>query len=557
MSRRSAKSPVKFSQWTRLTPDIINRFLLPDTDEQRLTLDDLQNMGVIEYISADEQENMYLAQNLGELRANRHNVCARYTHCDIEQAIHGMVILSAPLADHSYGIRTTYFGNQRKQSAAWYDLAWPYRCDKKTMVQYYCEHPIVSTFADHHTYPNGQNCVVAFMIHGGFNQEDSVYINADAIQRGLCNGLFFDYETAICEAGEVFTMPDQSVVVDRHSNAVTDYLENGVARVGSIVKRDYVLINKVAVSPDASGESRRSGRDGTRVVDRSIIYARRTPARILSVVRGEDDHKMQFIRVRYCQVKDAITGDKMSSRQGNKGIIARIIPACDMPITESGLIPDIIVNPQSIPTRRALNQLIEMVCGNDAALEGFYMDATNSMRVDTMKIIERLKANGMPNIGYERMYNGITGDWLTPAFVGICTYQRLEKFVDNECRAIRYGPIDPLTHQPARGGVEKGALRMGEMELWTLLGHGAMRSLAEKIITDSDGTTTYICSRCGSVAIYNPIEGLYNCKKCEQFARIVSIPTTWSANIVRDEIRTLGVHMQYELEPHKFYVDDT
>jgi DNA-directed RNA polymerase beta subunit len=539
---REVRDDVEFAQWTRLTPEIVAKFASGE-----MTMVDMQERGVIEYIAADECENMYLAQSIAHLHAERHNITSRYTHCDIEQAIHGIVVLSSPLVDHTYGIRTTYFGNQRKQSAAWYDLAYPYRCDKKMTLQLYCEHPIVTTLADKCTCPNGQNCVIALMIHGGFNQEDSVYINASAIQRGLFNGAFFDYEVTHCEQGEMFATPDKLTVVDRYSSAVTDFLVDGNARVGSIVKHDYVLISKVAAAPDTDKHG------AARFIDRSIIYSGRTPARVTSVVVGTDDRGAKFTRVCHRQVKDGIRGDKVSSRTGNKGIIARILNACDMPVTESGIIPDIVVNPQSIPTRRALNQLIEMVCGINAAQLGHFVDATSSMPVDVEEVIAQLKAHGVANPGYERMYNGATGDWLSPTFIGIATYQRLEKFVDNECRAIRHGPVDAITRQPVRGGVDRGALRIGEMEAWTLLGHGAARSFAEIFSASSDGTTVHICERCQMPAIYNPASELYSCRACGQFARIAAVASSWSSTVLMSEIRTLGIRAQFELEPRKFY----
>jgi len=539
----ASRELIEFKQWTRLSQNIITQF-----SDGVITTDDLLKRGIVEYLSSEECENMLIAQHIGFVRAARHDVCLRYTHCDIEQSIHGIVILSSPLTNHTYGIRTTYFGNQRKQSAGWPDLAYGFRhSDRKIIFQPYCEHPIVETLADRFTNPNGQNVIVGLMIHSGYNQEDSIFLNTAAVQRGLFNGLFFDYALSYLNAGEYFQMPERDMIIDRRSDLIFDNLEGGVARVGSIVRRNYVLISKYA-DAQVDGSQRR-------FTDRSEVYMGRSPARIVSVTRARDHSGRDFIRVFYCQIKHAIAGDKGSSRTGNKGIIARLFRASDFPYTESGLIPDIIVNPQSIPTRRALNQLIETVCGRTAARIGCFINATTSTPIDLDKLLEIMREHGDRNMGYDRMYNGRTGDWLAPMFVGIATYQRLQKFVDAECRALYSGKLSKIEHQPIRAGVDKGSLRLGEMENWTIAGHGAMRSFAEKILSSSDGTTVYICARCGQRAIYNSDRNIYRCDICGERARITMVPTAWSSIVAMDEIRTLGVRTQIELEPHKFYAE--
>ena len=554
----------EFKQWTRMSAEVIGRFL-----RNEIGMQELQDEGIIEFIAVDESENTLIAPSIEDLREKRHDLCTRFTHCDIEQSIYGIVTLASPLTNHSYGVRTTYYCNQRKQSCAWYSLAYPFRCDKKTMMQYYCEKPLVSCFADDFCNPNGHNCLVAIMVHTGYNQEDSIFLNAGSVQRGMFNGSFFDYETSVCEHGEMFSMPENRTVIDRHSDAVTDFLDHGVARVGTVVKRDYVLISKVAsVAPEpgtSTASTRSSGRsEGTsrassaQFIDKSVIYTSRTPAYVTGVTRGEDERKMPFIRVKYRQVKNIIRGDKCSSRTGNKGIASRIVPVCDMPFTEDGLIPDIVINPASIPTRRALNQILESVLGQYGATFGCHVDATSLMPIDIDAVIAALSEHGFTHVGYKRMYNGMTGDWLDlPICIGPTTYQRLEKFVDNECRAVRHGPVDMVTRQPIRAGVEKGgALRIGEMEAWSMVGHGSMRSLAEKFITDSDGTTIHVCRRCGNVAVFNQRVNLYSCQICGQFAQIVAVPSSWSSNLLREEVRTLGIKMQFEVEPHMYMKRD-
>jgi len=156
------KETSKFHQSTMMSSDIINKLRRKEID-----INDLLETGVIEYISAEEQENILICPDLEQLKFNKHNEEMQYTNCDIPQAMMGITGLTSPYANHNQIPRLSYQAAQSRQTCGYYALNWPYRIDKDTFLQYNCEMPLIKTIVNRYLFPNGQNCMVAIAINGG------------------------------------------------------------------------------------------------------------------------------------------------------------------------------------------------------------------------------------------------------------------------------------------------------------------------------------------------------------------------------------------------------
>lgn len=228
----------------------------------------------------------------------------------------------------------------------------------------------------------------------------------------------------------------------------------------------------------------------------------------------------------------------------------------DMPSTVTGIRPDILFNPHGMPSRMTVAQLIECLISKICAIEGTHFDGTMFKSNDIDSYANLLEQYGFNKYGYERMINGITGEYIdTLMFFGPTYYQRLQKFVSDAEYSVRHALTDALTAQPLDGQASNGGLRLGEMERDVLSVQGGMRLLSEKFFNHSDGYTQYMC-RCGREAIVNHKNKIYKCKACKDNADIYAVPSSWTSKLVRHEIRSLGIEPAAYPRPFTFEVQD-
>jgi DNA-directed RNA polymerase beta subunit len=231
-----------------------------------------------------------------------------------------------------------------------------------------------------------------------------------------------------------------------------------------------------------------------------------------------------------------------NSRAGQKGTIGYEPHRADLPFTEDGMIPDIIINPNCMPKRMTIGQLIECLMSKVCAIKGIYGDATPFMGVDIEKLNEELVNAGFESYCNQTMYNGITGDKMpTKIFIGPTYYQRLKQMVGDKAHARSRGPTQILTRQPPEGRTRDGGLRLGEMERDGLGAHGASQFLKEKMIDNSDGYSAYICDICGDFAHKVYRKKYYRCDACDNSTKISNIIIPYAFKLFHQELKSIGI----------------
>ncbi|MBS1645060.1 MAG: DNA-directed RNA polymerase subunit beta, partial [Bacteroidetes bacterium] len=180
-------------------------------------------------------------------------------------------------------------------------------------------------------------------------------------------------------------------------------------------------------------------------------------------------------------------GDKMAGRHGNKGIVARIVRAEDMPFLEDGTPVDIVLNPLGVPSRMNLGQIYETVLGWAGEKLGVKFATPIFDGASVEEIGDLIKEAGLPEFGHTYLYDGETGErFHQKATVGIIYMIKLHHMVDDKMHARSIGPYSLITQQPLGGKAQFGGQRFGEMEVWALEAYGASNILQELLTLKSD-----------------------------------------------------------------------
>ena len=391
-----------------------------------------------------------------------------YTCCEIHPSvISGISVTLTPFSEHTQSPRVTYHAAMGKQAIGLPVTNIEHRVDTMSHILSYPEKPLIQS---HHTEynhlnetPIGNNLIVAILTYTGFNQEDSVIMNRSAIERGLFRS--FGYKMLVVEEKKKSTLMMEKIelVPKEFQNKSFDYSkldENGIIKVGTYVGVGDVIVSKLQKITDKMNNDNwhdnsiiiKTGEEG--VVDK--VY-------IMNNVEG---YKIIKIRIRIYKIPEI--GDKVASRCAQKGTISVILNQEDMPVTSSGIVPDLIINPLCIPSRMTINQLIECF-SNKSAVEKLQKRYSTSFSHHSINVIPQLQKElldcGFEKNGCEVMYNGMTGERLQgQIFIGPTYYHRLKHLVSNKIHARNHGNIQALTRQPLEGRSRDGGLRFGEME---------------------------------------------------------------------------------------------
>ena len=346
----------------------------------------------------------------------------------------------------------------------------------------------------------GKNVVVAFTTFNGYNYEDAVIMNERLVKDDVYTSLHIeDYEVQCRDTKlgpEEITRDIPSVGEEARKNLD----ENGIIKIGTEVHEGDILVGKVTPKGMADltseekllhaifGEKTREVRNSSLTVPHGgdgVVHD-------VKVYTKEDNEDLpsgvsMVVRVYIIQKRKIQVGDKMSGRHGNKGVISLILPSEDMPFLPDGTPVDIMLNPQGVPSRMNIGQILELHLGMAGKKLGVHFATPVLDGAKREDIAAAMKEAGMDEDGKTILYDGRTGDPFDSRIsVGVMYMIKLHHMVDDKLHARATGPYSLVTQQPLGGKAQLGGQRFGEMEVWALEAYGASHVLQEILTYKSD-----------------------------------------------------------------------
>jgi len=535
------------------------------TDQKKIIEEMEKNRAIVDYIDSSEVERLFIANNESELKQNKF-----YTHVEIKSSLmFGVMGNQIIFPENNPVVRNSFSCGQSKQAVSLYHSNHQMRIDKMGVVLNYGQTPLIKSkymeYFNKEEQPYGVNAVVAIMTYTGYNVEDAILINEGSIKRGLFNTTYYSMYEAREESSKIGESMTNSVFTNVMKKEVSgikpgydySYLNDyGLIAENTPLNDKIVLIGQISSS---SGDDKpkdmsvfpKKGQLG--FVEKSFI------------TEGEEGFRIAKIKVREERIPSI--GDKMASRAGQKGTIGLIIPENDMPFTQDGIRPDMIINPHALPSRMTIGQLIESLLGKICVSYGGVGNCTafETKGPNTKIYGDTLINAGFHSSGNQILYNGMTGDQLySEIYIGPTYYMRLKHMVKDKINYRARGPNTMLTRQPVGGRANDGGLAIGSMERDGVIAHGAMSFLTESFMDRADEYYMAICNKTGCIAIYNEplnlflsphidgpikykgtIDGKINIENLSRFGRsfsIVRIPYT--LKLLIQELQVMNVQMR-------------
>ncbi|PSK45193.1 DNA-directed RNA polymerase III subunit RPC2 [Elsinoe australis] len=506
-----------------------------------LEFDDFLSRGIVEYLDVNEENDSNIA--VYEADINQHT-----THLEVEPfTILGAVAGLIPYPHHNQSPRNTYqcaMGKQAIGAIAYNQFS---RIDTLLYLLVYPQKPMVKTrtieLIRYDKLPAGQNAIVAVMSYSGYDIEDALVVNKASCDRGFGRCQVFKKISMPLKA---YTNGTQDRIGGRDTtNARHKKLGNdGLVEVGEEVGNNdiYMLKESPINNGAASGSGPGSIPKAQQFAQQPLSYKLPDPSYIDKVQITTNEGNTTLIKIQTRQTRRPEIGDKFSSRHGQKGVVGILAEQVDLPFSDKGIVPDIIMNPHGFPSRMTVGKLLELVSGKAGVCRGTFEYGTAFGGSKVTDMADVLVKHGFSYEGKDFLTSGITGESI-PAYVfmGPIYYQKLKHMVMDKMHARSTGPRAILTRQPTEGRSRAGGLRLGEMERDCLIAYGASQLLLERLMISSDKHEVDVCGSCGFMGY----KGW--CGYCQTSRGVVKMTVPYAAKLLVQELLSMNVKATFGL----------
>eukprot|EP00002_Diphylleia_rotans_P011026 TRINITY_DN2189_c0_g1_i1.p1 TRINITY_DN2189_c0_g1~~TRINITY_DN2189_c0_g1_i1.p1 ORF type:complete len:798 (+),score=130.37 TRINITY_DN2189_c0_g1_i1:142-2535(+) len=522
----------------------ITRYHMRDIISGKLTYQELLKQGLIEYVDVNEENDCLISVYDREIKANT-------THLEVEpMTLLGVVAGLIPYPHHNQSPRNTYqcaMGKQAIGTIAYNQLD---RIDTLLYLLVYPQRPMVKTrtiqMINFDKIPAGQNAMVAVMSYSGYDIEDALVLNKASVDRGFGRCIVLrKYATAIKKYpnqtyDRIVAPPDLTGVRKKAYQALDS---DGICRVGDRVHPGDIYINKQTPTNTGDPLTNPDSLPDSAFKPSPMVFKGPIPYMVDKVLLTSSADSYFLIKILMRSTRRPELGDKFSSRHGQKGVCGVIVDQSNMPFSDRGICPDIIMNPHGFPSRMTVGKMIELLAGKTGLMEGNVKDGTAFAGDKVLDLSRVLVKHGFNYAGKEFLTSGITGEGLKAfIFFGPVFYQKLKHMVMDKMHARSSGPRAVLTRQPTEGRSRDGGLRLGEMERDCLIGYGASMLLLERLMISSDEFTVFVCEICGLMG--------YNgwCQHCRTGEKVSTIKIPYACKLLFQELQAMNVCPKLKLQ---------
>ncbi|XP_013408039.1 DNA-directed RNA polymerase III subunit RPC2-like [Lingula anatina] len=499
--------------------------------------EDFLRDGLVEYLDVNEESD-------SQISLYESAITSITTHLEIEPfTILGVCAGLIPYPHHNQSPRNTYQCAMGKQAMGTIGYNQRNRIDTLMYLLCYPQIPMVRTktidLIHFDKVPAGQNATVAVMSYSGYDIEDALILNKASVDRGFGRCLVYRKNGTTLKryANQSFdkVMGPMLDATTRKPIWRHDALDaDGICAPGEKVENKQLLINKsmptVTMSPVESGGQQPEYREVP------ITYKGLAPSYIERVMISSNPEEAFLIKILLRQTRRPEIGDKFSSRHGQKGVCGLIVPQEDMPFSELGICPDIIMNPHGFPSRMTVGKLMELLAGKAGLLDGKFHYGTAFGGDKVKDVSEDLIRHGFNYLGKDYLTSGVTGEPLTAyIYMGPVYYQKLKHMVMDKMHARAKGPRAVLTRQPTEGRSRDGGLRLGEMERDCLIGYGASMLLLERLMISSDAFEVDVCNKCGLLGYSGW------CHFCKSSTDVSHLKIPYACKLLFQELQSMNI----------------
>lgn len=517
------------------------------------SFEDFLHEGLVEYLDVNEENDCSIA--LYEKEITRET-----THLEIEPfTLLGVCAGLIPYPHHNQSPRNTYQCAMGKQAMGSIGYNQRNRIDTLLYLLCYPQVPLVRTktidLIQFDKLPAGQNATVAVMSYSGYDIEDALILNKASLDRGFGRCLVYRKQNCLLKryANQTFDRvmgPSKDAntgeVIWRHRALDAD----GICSPGERVENKQVLVNKSMpiVSPTGLQPGTPGQPPQPEYKDVPVSYKGPKDIYIERVLVTSNAEEAFLIKLLQRQTRRPEIGDKFSSRHGQKGVCGLIVNQEDMPFSDLGICPDIIMNPHGFPSRMTVGKLIELMAGKAGVLNGHFGYGTAFGGDKVEDVCNALIEKGFNYAGKEFVTSGITGEPLSAyIYFGPIYYQKLKHMVLDKMHARAKGPRAVLTRQPTEGRSRDGGLRLGEMERDCLIAYGASMLLLERLMISSDAFEVDVCSECGLMGYSGW------CHYCSSSHNISTLKIPYACKLLFQELLAMNIVPRLSL---KHYTDE-